>query len=84
MTRERVCRATLNAFAVSVTEGLSIGGNKIRGSLRIGICFGLFQAVMPILGWLAGMTLIRWISAFDHWVALGLLAFVGIRMIKES
>lgn len=75
---------SMDAFAVSVTEGFSIHERKLRGSLRIGLCFGLFQAVMPILGWLAGLTLIRWIAAFDHWVAFGLLAFVGVRMISES
>ena len=75
---------SMDAFAVSVTEGFSIHEKKIRGSLRIGLCFGLFQALMPILGWLAGLTLIKWIAALDHWVAFGLLAFVGVRMIAES
>jgi putative Mn2+ efflux pump MntP len=75
---------SMDAFAVSVTEGFSIHEKKFRGSLRIGLCFGIFQAAMPILGWMAGVTLIQWISAFDHWIAFGLLAFVGIRMIRES
>lgn len=75
---------SMDAFAVSVTEGFSIHGKKWHGGLRIGLCFGAFQALMPILGWAAGRTLIQWISAYDHWVAFGLLAFVGIRMIRES
>jgi manganese efflux pump family protein len=75
---------SMDAFAVSVTEGFSIHEKKFRGSLRIGLCFGIFQAIMPILGWMAGMKLEKWISAFDHWVAFGLLAFVGIRMIAGS
>jgi manganese efflux pump family protein len=75
---------SMDAFAVSVTEGFSIHEKKTKNCLRIGICFGGFQALMPVLGWMAGMTLIRWISAFDHWIAFSLLAFVGIRMIAES
>ncbi len=52
--------------------------------LRTATSFGLFQAAMPFLGWLAGSTIIDRISAFDHWLAFGLLAIVGGRMIWES
>jgi putative Mn2+ efflux pump MntP len=46
--------------------------------------FGLFQFMMPILGWAAGTTLVRYIEDYDHWIAFGLLAYVGGKMIKES
>jgi putative Mn2+ efflux pump MntP len=51
---------------------------------RLAFHFGLFQALMPILGWLVGSTINQWIAPFDHWIAFGLLAFVGIRMIRSG
>ena len=52
--------------------------------LRTAAAFGFFQAVMPVLGWLAGRTVVDIISDYDHWIAFGLLAFVGGRMLWES
>ena len=52
--------------------------------LRVSLSFGLFQAIMPLLGWVAGKTVVELIEHFDHWVAFTLLAFVGGRMIWES
>ena len=52
--------------------------------LRASLSFGLFQAIMPVLGWLAGRTFVEFIGSFDHWLAFGLLGFVGGRMIWES
>jgi len=75
---------SMDAFAVSVTEGLSVREKRMKSCLRIGFCFGGFQALMPVVGWLAGLRLEKWITSFDHWVAFGLLAFVGIRMIVGS
>ena len=51
---------------------------------RASLSFGLFQAIMPVLGWLAGRTFVAFIGSFDHWLAFGLLGFVGGRMIWES
>ena len=48
------------------------------------LIFGSFQAIMPVAGWLAGLSLINIISAFDHWVAFGLLSIIGLKMILES
>jgi putative Mn2+ efflux pump MntP len=48
---------------------------------RASLSFGLFQAIMPVLGWLAGRTFVAFIGSFDHWLAFGLLGFVGGRMI---
>ena len=55
-----------------------------RHLFRLGWHFGLFQALMPIVGWLAGLTVQKWIAAFDHWIAFGLLGFVGLRMLLSA
>ena len=55
-----------------------------RHLFRLGFHFGLFQALMPVIGWLAGQTVIQWVSAWDHWIAFGLLALIGGRMIREA
>jgi putative Mn2+ efflux pump MntP len=52
--------------------------------LRLAAAFGIFQYVMPIIGWLAGLTVVEIISAFDHWIAFGLLAVIGGKMIWEG
>jgi putative Mn2+ efflux pump MntP len=52
--------------------------------LRAALSFGLFQAIMPVLGWLAGRTVVDFIGGFDHWLAFALLGFVGAKMIWES
>lgn len=74
----------MDCFAVSM--GMSCGEKALtaRQTLRVAAAFGLFQFAMPVLGWLAGEGLLRYIERFDHWVALGLLAFVGLKMVRES
>jgi putative Mn2+ efflux pump MntP len=74
----------MDAFAVSVATGLALPRVTLRHSFRLAFHFGLFQALMPILGWLGGLTVRAWIESFDHWVAFGLLAFVGGRMLWEA
>ncbi len=74
----------MDAFAVSITSGLTIKRLRISHALRIGIAFGGFQALMPVVGWLIGLSLRDLISDVDHWVAFGLLSFVGCKMIYES
>ena len=74
----------MDAFAVSVTSGITIKRLHINHALRIALFFGLFQAIMPIIGWLAGLSLRDYISAVDHWIAFGLLSFIGCKMIYES
>jgi putative Mn2+ efflux pump MntP len=73
-----------DAFAVSVAEGVAI--HKVTRShvLRVSIYFGAFQALMPIIGWLAGSSLADLIQPVDHWVAFGLLGFLGGKMIADS
>lgn len=74
----------MDAFAVALTAGAVLNPLTRRHLFRLGFHFGLFQALMPIGGWLIGMTVQKWISAYDHWIAFGLLAFVGGRMILEA
>lgn len=72
----------MDAFAVSV--GVSLEKLARRQSIRLALHFGLFQLMMPIVGWLMGRSIVRCIEAVDHWVAFGLLFFIGGRMILES
>lgn len=74
----------MDAFAVSVVVGSIYRELHIRHALRMALFFGGFQAVMPIIGSLAGLGLRTYISEYDHWIAFGLLAFVGGKMIYES
>ena len=74
----------MDAFAVSITNGFSIRNLRISNALRISAFFGTFQAVMPLIGWLTGLSLRDFISGFDHWIAFGLLSLIGCRMIYES
>jgi len=74
----------MDAFAVSIAVGLALKRVTGRQAFRLSFHFGLFQFLMPIIGWLAGLTVERWIASFDHWIVLGLLAFIGIKMIRGS
>jgi len=74
----------MDAFAVSVGAGLTLSRVTGRHTFRIAFHFGLFQAMMPVLGWLAGQRMVVYIAAYDHWVAFGLLAFVGGKMLLEA
>jgi putative Mn2+ efflux pump MntP len=74
----------MDAFAVSLGIGLKQCRVSTRTTLRLAWHFGFFQFFMPILGWLAGLTFARWITGVDHWVAFGLLAAIGGKMIYEA
>jgi putative Mn2+ efflux pump MntP len=74
----------MDAFAVALGCGLTIERLTGRHLFRLGWHFGLFQALMPVIGWLAGLTVQHWIASFDHWLAFGLLALVGGKMIHEA
>lgn len=74
----------MDAFAVSVGVGLSLEGITKRQTFRLAVHFGFFQFMMPIIGWLAGHSILIYIQAVDHWVAFGLLLFIGVKMIYES
>jgi len=75
----------MDSFSVSITRGITSTKTKMLiEALKTGFFFGLFQGIMPIIGWLAGLRFIELISGFDHWIAFGLLVFIGVRMIYES
>jgi manganese efflux pump family protein len=74
----------MDAFAVAIGAGLQLCDVTKRQTFRLAWHFGLFQAFMPILGWLAGLTLVDYIAPVDHWIAFGLLAFIGGKMIYEA
>jgi putative Mn2+ efflux pump MntP len=74
----------MDAFAVSIVTGLTLDAMTRHHVFRLAFHFGLFQALMPVLGWLAGSAVAPYISAFDHWIAFGLLAFVGGKMLWVS
>ena len=74
----------MDCFAISITSGITIRHLRINYALKIAIFFGSFQAVMPAIGWLAGLSLRDFISDVDHWIAFGLLGFIGCKMIYEA
>ncbi len=74
----------MDAFAVSVAAGLSVAPVTRRDAFRLAFHFGLFHFMMPIFGWLAGKELASHITAYDHWIAFGLLAFVGGKMLVDA
>lgn len=74
----------MDAFAVALGTGTVLSRLTGRHLFRLGFHFGLFQALMPVVGWLAGQTIIQWVSAWDHWIAFSLLAVIGGRMIHEA
>jgi manganese efflux pump family protein len=74
----------MDAFAVCLGAGTLEKTNGLRPTFRLAFHFGLFQFIMPVLGWFAGMNIVRYIANYDHWVAFALLAFVGVRMIRSG
>ncbi len=74
----------MDAFAVSITSGLTMETFRLRSALRISLFFGGFQAFMPLIGFFAGLNIRTHIMGFDHWIAFGLLDLVGTKMIYEA
>lgn len=75
---------SMDAFAVSVCKGLAMEKVNKKQTVVIGLYFGGFQALMPMLGWLLGIRFQKYITSIDHWVAFVLLAFIGGKMIAEA
>ncbi len=74
----------MDAFAVAVASGATMKRLHLPDALKMGLFFGGFQAVMPVIGWLAGLGLKDYIAGLDHWIAFGLLAIVGGKVLYES
>lgn len=76
---------SMDAFAVSIAKGMTMKKDEVlHYAILLGFFFGLFQALMPLLGWWAGSYFQEFIASFDHWIAFGLLAIIGMNMIRES
>lgn len=75
---------SMDAFAVSICKGLAMKKATVQASATCGIWFGGFQALMPLIGYWLGSFFAGAIEAVDHWVAFGLLAVIGINMLKEA
>jgi putative Mn2+ efflux pump MntP len=73
----------MDCFAVSIACGIAMKPFRWVPAIRIALLFGLFQAIMPLLGWLAGSTFKHLIESFDHWIAFGILMLLGGRMLWE-
>ena len=74
----------MDCFAVSIVSGVSCGKWMTGLMIRMAILFGVFQAAMPLAGWLGISFFASYLEAVDHWIAFGLLSFLGGRMIRES
>ena len=74
----------MDAFSVAIGVSIAQGGTSRRQTFRLAWHFGLFQGLMPIIGWAAGTTVQPWIEQWDHWIAFALLSVVGGRMILDS
>ena len=75
---------SMDAFAVSVCKGLSMREMSLKKAAVIGLWFGGFQALMPLIGYVLGSNFQKQIESIDHWIAFGLLAIIGGNMIRES
>ncbi len=74
----------MDAFAVALCKGLALRRGTLRQAALVGLWFGGFQALMPLLGWLAGSRFAAAIADFDHWIAFGLLLLIGGNMLREA
>lgn len=75
---------SMDAFAVAMCKGLSVQKVKKNHYLTVGLYFGGFQALMPLIGYLVGYNFRHLVESFDHWIAFVLLVIIGFNMVKES
>ena len=74
----------MDATAVSMTNGMNDTQIKIKKIVLIGLTFGIFQAIMPLIGYLFGTLFVEFVEQIDHWIALALLGFLGFQMLREG
>jgi putative Mn2+ efflux pump MntP len=74
----------MDALAVAIVTGLGLHPLTRRHVFRLAFHFGLFQALMPVIGWGLGRAVHDYVASYDHWVAFGLLSFVGVKMLREA
>ena len=74
----------MDAFAVSVGKGMTLKRVRPRHALTAGLWFGLFQGLMPLIGYFVGQSFAEYVVSVDHWIAFGLLTLIGVNMIREA
>ena len=74
----------MDAFAVSVGKGITLKCVRPRHALMVGVWFGGFQALMPVIGYLLASSFAEYVVSVDHWIAFGLLLIIGLNMIRET
>ncbi|GAB7022325.1 manganese efflux pump MntP [Salidesulfovibrio brasiliensis] len=74
----------MDAFAVSIATGVALKSVSLRQTFRLSWHFGLFQGLMPILGWYCGLYIRTYVETYAHWIAFVLLGYIGIKMIREA
>lgn len=74
----------MDAFAVSISKGLTLSRIELRHTLLAGIWFGGFQSLMPIIGYFIGISFSEIVGSIDHWIAFALLLIIGLNMIREA
>ena len=74
----------MDALAVSIAKGITVNNNRRKSAILLASFFGGFQMLMPAIGWLVGLSFKEIIMGVDHWIAFGLLAFIGSKMIYDS
>ncbi len=75
---------SMDAFSVSICQGLATKKFSVMTALSCGLWFGVFQALMPLIGYFLGAQFEHFITQIDHWIAFGLLVVIGVNMIRES
>ena len=73
-----------DAFAVALCRGISLKSTPFLGALKIGVLFGIIEAMTPLLGWLIGYIALQYIEKWDHWIVFAIMLFLGINMIYSS
>ena len=75
---------SMDAFAIAICKGIALGKAKMIDAVKVGLYFGVFQGLMPLIGYALANSFREYIESFDHWVAFFLLLYIGLNMIKES
>jgi putative Mn2+ efflux pump MntP len=74
----------MDTFAISIAKGITVNNNRRKSAILLASLFGGFQMLMPAIGWLVGLSLSDLITGIDHWIAFGLLGFIGAKMVYDS